>query len=145
MNKRNWALNQIAFQEKIQAIGVNLVNCGSCGDVIFCNTNDEEITCVCGFSSEPCDFPDFWYRGVENSYEDTEIILEATETNDNDVETNKRDLVLKAVMEYCGGLSMLKAKMHDDMDTLLVNLEDLLSEYNITEGEIEDIIKDLLK
>jgi hypothetical protein len=58
---------------------------------------------------------------------------------------NKRDLVLKAVMEYCGGLSMLKAQMHDDMDTLLVNLEDLLSEHNITEGEIEDIIKQLVK
>jgi hypothetical protein len=58
---------------------------------------------------------------------------------------NKRDLVLKAVMEYCGGLSMLKAQMQDDMDTLLVNLEDLLSEHNITEGEIEDIIKELVK
>jgi hypothetical protein len=35
--------------------------------------------------------------------------------------------------------------MQEDMDTLLVNLEDILSEHNITEEEIEDIIIDLVK
>ncbi len=83
MTQREFVISQIAFQNKIQSIGVNLVNCGGCGDLMFCNTNDEEITCICGFSSEPCDFPDFWYRGVEDSYEDTEIISETIETNDN--------------------------------------------------------------
>jgi hypothetical protein len=70
MNKRNWALNQIAFQEQITKIGINLVTCGSCGDVMFCKTDDEEIECACGFTSEPSDFPDFWYRGLEDNYEE---------------------------------------------------------------------------
>jgi hypothetical protein len=70
MNKRNWALNQIAFQEQILKIGVNLVTCGSCGDVMFCKTDDEQIECICGFTSEPSDFPDFWYRGLEDNYEE---------------------------------------------------------------------------
>lgn len=68
MTQRELAIRQIAFQEKIQSIGVNLVTCGDCGDVIFCNTDDEEITCACGFSSEPCDFPDFWYEGLQDNY-----------------------------------------------------------------------------
>ena len=57
----------------------------------------------------------------------------------------KRNLVLKAVMEYCNGLVPLRMVMQEDMDTLLVNLEDILSEHNITEEEIEDIIIDLVK
>jgi hypothetical protein len=57
----------------------------------------------------------------------------------------KRNLVLKAVMEYCNGLVPLRVAMQEDMDTLLVNLEDILSEHNITEEEIEDIIIDLVK
>jgi hypothetical protein len=57
----------------------------------------------------------------------------------------KRNLVLKAVMEYCNGLVPLRMAMQEDMDTLLVNLEDILSEHNITEEEIEDIIIDLVK
>jgi hypothetical protein len=32
--------------------------------------------CLCGFeSNEPSDFPDFWYRGQENNYEDEETYL----------------------------------------------------------------------
>jgi hypothetical protein len=68
MNKKNWALNQIALQDRIAEIGVNVVTCGGCGDVMFCNTDDEEIKCICGFIGDPCDFPDFWYRGLENNY-----------------------------------------------------------------------------
>jgi hypothetical protein len=70
MNKRNWALNQIAFQEQITKIGINLVTCGSCGDVMFCKTDDEQIECICGVVSDAHDCPDLWYRGLENNYEE---------------------------------------------------------------------------
>jgi hypothetical protein len=70
MNKRNWALNQIAFQEQILKIGVNLVTCGSCGDVMFCKTDDEQIECICGVVSDAHDCPDLWYRGLEDNYEE---------------------------------------------------------------------------
>jgi hypothetical protein len=37
---------------------------------MFCKTDDEQIECICGFTSEPSDFPDFWYRGLEDNYEE---------------------------------------------------------------------------
>ena len=47
----------------IALANVNVVTCGSCGDVLLHETNDEEITCpYCGFESEPCDFPDYFYE-----------------------------------------------------------------------------------
>jgi len=40
---------------------VNIVNCGNCGDVLLHELNATKIDCChCGFSSEPCDFPDFY-------------------------------------------------------------------------------------
>lgn len=40
-------------------IGVNIVTCGQCGDVLLHKVSDEEITCpLCNYTSEPCDFPD---------------------------------------------------------------------------------------
>ena len=68
MKKVNkWAVNQITLQERIQQLAkVNVVNCGSCGDVIFHDLSDTTIKCGCGYSSdEPSDFPDFWCKGQE--------------------------------------------------------------------------------
>jgi len=49
-------------QEIISNSGINIVTCGNCGSVVLHRTNVEEITCVsCGFTSEPCDFPDLYY------------------------------------------------------------------------------------
>ena len=49
---------------------VNIVNCGSCGSVLLHEVNDEDIECpFCGFESDPCDFPDYFYDGFEDSGE----------------------------------------------------------------------------
>lgn len=72
--KREWAIKQIEFQERIQAIAkINIVTCGSCGNVMFHEINDTNLLCECGFESEPCDFPDLWYSGWENNFSDTPI------------------------------------------------------------------------
>ncbi len=40
---------------------INIVTCGNCGAVILHEIDDTEITCHdCGFTSEPCDFPDLY-------------------------------------------------------------------------------------
>ena len=50
------------FFEMVQKSGINIVTCGSCGEVVLHRVNDTEIQCpACGFKSEPCDFPDFYY------------------------------------------------------------------------------------
>ena len=71
-NKREFAIEQIELQERIQASGINVVTCGDCGDVMFYEMTDNfYVECSCGFdSNEPSDFPDFWYRGQENNYEE---------------------------------------------------------------------------
>lgn len=72
-------IEQIELQNKIQSAGFNIVNCGSCGSVVLheCVTITEDmaeeeysIECpYCDFKSEPCDFPDFLYDGMELSAE----------------------------------------------------------------------------
>lgn len=71
-------LEQIDLVEELQSVaGINVVNCGNCGSVLLHrivplveNAKDEDydITCpYCDYTSEPCDFPDFLYSGMENS------------------------------------------------------------------------------
>lgn len=83
MNKktiREKVLEQISLQEEIQSVaGINIVNCGNCGDVIFHRIvpmkidtpiEDYDITCpYCNFVDEPCNFPDFLYSGMGISEE----------------------------------------------------------------------------
>lgn len=74
---REKVLEQIALQEELQRVaGINIVNCGSCGSTLLhriVTINDyvdgvDDIVCpYCNFTSEPCDFPDFLYSGMENS------------------------------------------------------------------------------
>jgi hypothetical protein len=67
---REKVLEQIGLAEEIQEIaGINIVNCGNCGEVLLHRiTEDEYIECpYCDCKSEPCDFPDFLYRGMETS------------------------------------------------------------------------------
>ena len=67
---REKVLEQIKLAEEIQKVaGINIVNCGNCGEVLLHRiTEDEDIECpYCDFKSEPCDFPDFLYRGMETS------------------------------------------------------------------------------
>ncbi len=54
--------NQKELMMLVLDSGVNIVNCGVCGDVLLHKLKQEEITCPhCSFTSEPCNFPDFIY------------------------------------------------------------------------------------
>ena len=54
---------QLELQKRIvERAGVNVVNCGSCGIVLFHLVAQTEIVCPeCQSVGEPCDFPDFHY------------------------------------------------------------------------------------
>jgi len=74
--KREWALGQIALQEKAQQAGVNIVTCGNCGSILLHETPTDSIHCPhCGLKSDPCDFPDYWYTGLEMSAEFDEPVV----------------------------------------------------------------------
>lgn len=71
-------LEQIELMKIVQQkANINLVNCGSCGDVFLheikpltqeMDLEELDLTCpYCDFKSEPCDFPDFFYEGMELS------------------------------------------------------------------------------
>jgi DNA-directed RNA polymerase subunit RPC12/RpoP len=104
---REKVLEQIDLQEELQRVaGINIVNCGSCGSTLLhrivpmaMDTPIEEydITCpYCNFTSEPCDFPDFLYSGMENSAEfDEEPVV---------VEDLLDDAVNKITMDMVKGL-----------------------------------------
>lgn len=75
---RKKVIEQIHLQEKVQRLAnINIVNCGHCGSVLLHNivplsedtsSEDYHITCpYCDFTSEPCDFPDYLYSGIENN------------------------------------------------------------------------------
>lgn len=51
---------QLEFQQEIiKELGINIVTCGDCGSVVLHEIKMEEIICpFCGFTSEPCHFPD---------------------------------------------------------------------------------------
>lgn len=72
---REKVIEQIQLQEEIQRVAnINIVNCGNCGGMLLHRTTTiqdaEDITCpYCDFKSDPCDFPDFLYSGMENSAE----------------------------------------------------------------------------
>ena len=72
---REKVIEQIELQEEIQRLAnINIVNCGNCGEILLHRTttiqDTEDITCpYCNFHSNPCDFPDFLYNGMENSAE----------------------------------------------------------------------------
>lgn len=72
---REKVIEQIELQEKVQGLAnVNIVNCGNCGSIVLHERVpievDSDINCpYCDFTSDPCDFPDFLYSGIENSAE----------------------------------------------------------------------------
>lgn len=93
--------NQINLQEEMRSHGINLVTCGKCGDVMLHKIPTETIECpYCDFESEPCDFPDLFYRGLEES----EHWIKQPKEND----------VLICIDQY---------KMPDGRDTLTVGKE----------------------
>jgi len=60
--------NQIDLQAEIQEHGFNLVTCGRCGDPFLHRTSEVTLECPhCEFESDPSDFPDLFYEGLEVS------------------------------------------------------------------------------
>jgi predicted RNA-binding Zn-ribbon protein involved in translation (DUF1610 family) len=52
-------VQSVLKQEVINKASINIVTCGNCGSVVLHKIGCQKITCPdCGFSSEPCDFPD---------------------------------------------------------------------------------------
>lgn len=71
MSREKKILAQIELNEQIlQKANVNIVTCGSCGSMLLHERQQEEIECpYCDHTSEPCDFPDYYYEGMELSGE----------------------------------------------------------------------------
>ncbi len=65
-------LSQLELLYKIQEeSGVNVVTCGTCGDVFFHERHEEELKCPhCEAEHDPGDCPDLYYEGWDD-YKDT--------------------------------------------------------------------------
>ena len=46
-------------EELVSNSGINIVTCGTCGEVFLHRVGEQELTCpYCMYQSDPCDFPD---------------------------------------------------------------------------------------
>lgn len=72
-------VEQLQLQDEMRRLtNINIVNCGSCGSVLLHRISDDadDIDCpYCDFTSEPCDFPDFLYSGMELQEVFNELII----------------------------------------------------------------------
>ena len=72
MTKKERLRQQTELQYEMQKAGLNLVDCGNCGSTLIHETMTRvgdmyDITCpYCGYTSEPCDFPDHFHEGFES-------------------------------------------------------------------------------
>lgn len=68
-SKRTLVIEQLHLMDEIRAkANINIVTCGNCGTVFLHKEDNLELTCFdCKFSSEPCDHPDLFYSGMEDS------------------------------------------------------------------------------
>lgn len=59
----NAGSSQISLQKEIvDKAGINLVSCGSCGDIMLHRLPTDELRCpLCGYEGDICDFPDVNY------------------------------------------------------------------------------------
>ena len=70
MTKKQRLREQTHMQQIMQGAGLNLVDCGNCGSTFLHDYIEDDITCpFCEYTSEPCDFPDHFYEGFEESAE----------------------------------------------------------------------------
>ena len=67
--KRDLVISQLELMDEIRAkANINIVTCGNCGTAFLHKLDDLELTCFdCKTSSEPCDHPDLFYTGMEDS------------------------------------------------------------------------------
>tara|TARA_R100000084_G_scaffold6016_1_gene2272 strand:+ start:295 stop:522 length:228 start_codon:yes stop_codon:yes gene_type:complete len=70
MTKKELLRQQTDLVQRMIYHGLNLVDCGNCGSTLIHETHEGDITCpFCEYTSEPCDFPDHFYEGFEESAE----------------------------------------------------------------------------
>lgn len=101
-------LKQIALQEEIQSHGINLVNCGNCGQMLLHRTDVNQIECFCGMEMEGCDCPDAFYRGMEDNCESEVIEVYVNGTWDCSLEESK------SVTVYDRGTVYKMSEIHYD-------------------------------
>ena len=68
--------NHLASQVILEKARLNAVTCGECGELMFhkMKKNLNTITCYhCGFESEPCDFPDYYYSDLDQRFLNGEL------------------------------------------------------------------------
>jgi hypothetical protein len=68
-SKRDLVIDQLALMDEIRAkTDINIVTCGHCGCVFLHKLDDLDLTCFdCKTNGEPCDHPDLFYTGMEDS------------------------------------------------------------------------------
>lgn len=71
MNREKKILEQVALMEVIKnKANINIVTCGSCGSIMLHKRHTEDVECpYCDFKSDQCNFPDYYYEGMELSGE----------------------------------------------------------------------------
>ena len=70
MTKKELLRQQGDLAQRMIQNGLNLVDCPNCGGTLIHETHKGDITCpFCEYTSEPCDFPDHFYEGFEESAE----------------------------------------------------------------------------
>ena len=86
-SKRDLVIDQLALMDEIRAkADINIVTCGHCGCVFLHKRDDLDLTCFdCKFEGEPCDHPDLFYTGMEDSGLFDEEIVTTKEITADDV------------------------------------------------------------
>lgn len=81
-SKRELVIDQLALMDEIRAkTDINIVTCGHCGCVFLHKLDDLDLTCFdCKTNGEPCDHPDLFYTGMEDSsvFDEDEPVSELT-------------------------------------------------------------------
>ena len=86
-SKRDLVIDQLALMDEIIAkTDINIVTCGHCGCVFLHKLDDLDLTCFdCKTSGEPCDHPDLFYTGMEDSALFDEEVIPTKQITADDV------------------------------------------------------------
>ena len=86
-SKRDLVIDQLTLMDEIRAkANINIVTCGHCGCVFLHKLDDLDLTCFdCKTSGEPCDHPDLFYTGMEDSRLFDEEVIPTKQITADDV------------------------------------------------------------
>ena len=75
-------LSQLELLQHVQSqAGINIVTCGSCGDVFLHETDEKNLECPhCEAEHDPCDCPDLYYEGWDSHLNKTWEYSVSTQT-----------------------------------------------------------------